>query len=481
MGILFSGYQFSKRVNSTKIVDTGAIISGNVVFKENTSFNEPIFIMAVGAGDMSAAFKVNYAKCFDNYYFVTDIEIINNAHIAFHCEIDAMANLKTEILATEAYCMYDTIGNSEIPDQRLSRNTSQSVSVSTASFPYNEGYTFIVGIVGKGGMSYFKMNPITMGLMLDEVSNWVDNAFKQLGELPNWDIQLTLENLSELPGAIAETVDWYIKLWALIIKNAISVGNALNNVRSGIYFPFSYKGTVGSRQVNLGAYETKVWSDVLNPDGYSTRGGCNVDIPWQASDWRRRSPYTEVYLYIPLIGLMHYPADSLVGQGTIHVDICINWTSGAMTCEVNAGSEVLGVYSTNVASNFAIGSSNVNPTQVAGAIAGVAGSAQYGSVGLINAAINLGNAVQPIPTVIGSNSGGAVPEDLSVYCYTVYHGTTVEPSSISSVCGTPSCCKRSLGSLSGYVQTVGVSVKSNAHKDEVDKVNSILDGGAFIE
>lgn len=483
MAILFSGYNFKKRVNSTKLVDSSAIISGQCSLKESTSIESPVFEMAIGASDMASAIKVNYAQVFDTYYFVTDVVFLSSTQVEFHCEPDSMANLRADIMATNAFCIYDTTINTEIPDQRLSRRTSASVVANTAAFPYNgDLFCFVVGISGKGGVTYYQILPTQLDAVLDEVNNWVDKTIDDIGHLPNWDITVTGTQLDDLMNVIGETFEFLFKFITTLSKNAMSVGHALDNIRSGMYFPFSYDGATSVKQVCLGAYETNIYSNIIPPQAYTRHKGVNVAIPWQAGDWRRRSPYTEIYLYIPLIGLMHYSSDMLVGQSTIFIDTTICWTSGAMTFEVNAGNVILGVYETNVAGSFAIGSSNINPLNVASSVAGGVASAVGGSaVGVAYSAINLANAITPLSTVIGNNIGGAAPEVLDIMCICVYHSTTVEPNSVSESVGTPSFAQRNLGSLTGYVQTSDVSVASNAHRDEIDKVNGILNGGAFIE
>ena len=67
------------------------------------------------------------------------------------------------------------------------------------------------------------------------------------------------------------------------------------------------------------------------------------------------------------------------------------------------------------------------------------------------------------------------------YCFTVTHDTNVAPASVSASIGTPAMAQKSLGSLTGFVQTKCASVSAPFYQGILDEVNAALDGGVFIE
>ena len=88
---------------------------------------------------------------------------------------------------------------------------------------------------------------------------------------------------------------------------------------------------------------------------------------------------------------------------------------------------------------------------------------------------NVGNAggLSPVLASIGSDWR-------NVYMVSICHNTTVDPSTVAAAIGRPLNAVRTLSSLSGYVQTEDASV--SADNDEMsDQINTLLDGGVFLE
>ena len=144
-----------------------------------------------------------------------------------------------------------------------------------------------------------------------------------------------------------------------------------------------------------------------------------------------------------------------------------------------------------MAAPFAVGTSNVPITQqvntlIGASIAGAAAIASGGGAAVLAAmtggTLSLANDISGMPTCVGSNMGGAVLGLTDqVVCYTVFHDTTVTPSSVSAVKGTPYNGVMSLSGVSGYVQTAGASVEVAGYGNEKDMINNYLNGGLYIE
>lgn len=70
---------------------------------------------------------------------------------------------------------------------------------------------------------------------------------------------------------------------------------------------------------------------------------------------------------------------------------------------------------------------------------------------------------------------------LNIEIVVISHDTNVEPSSMTSNYGRPSNKVLSLSGLSGYVQTANANVVTSASKQYKDEIDSLLNGGVYLE
>ena len=190
-------------------------------------------------------------------------------------------------------------------------------------------------------------------------------------------------------------------------------------------------------------------------------------------------------MYIPYIGLIGLPASELIGVTNLTVNAAIDTYSGVASFVVNADNgTVVGQYSTNIAAPYAVGSSNINVVAAgASIVAGVAAVASgVGMSAAIMAGLGLVNNIKPFDSSITGN-GGSAGQGLgnTVKCISVFHDTTVTPSSVSAVQGTPYNGAMSLSGISGYVQTSNASIDITGYGGDKDEVDSLLNGGIYIE
>lgn len=471
-------WTFSKRNNSTAVpAGVGTVLDVNL--KEGCSLLNPVFILNV-----SGNFTWSYMEYNGRYYKITDIVSLRQNLWQVSASVDVLSTYKTNIQAASAFVAYDTAANTEISDRRLSiKTTAQRAENVGNAFDYlGKGFCVMLNVVGETACATYALEMSTaVTLLNDMLSNWADNI------LPDVD-----------PDDPPD--DWLSKIADSItagFKQLISSGSAADCIRSAFIIPVPYSLISGSiEHIKLGAYNTGI-----NGKRRTSRGiqdASAVSIPWQTNDWRRNAPYHEIYLYIPFVGVVSYPPSALIGATTIYVDIAFDETAGDALVTVavdaisgGAAQKVIGQYSTNIAANFAIGSSNVTPRQIAtsvAAAAGVVGAAVLTGGAAAVAAGTAGiagefNSVTPIPSSIGGAGGGAV---LALFgylprCMVIFHDTTVSPDSVSAVIGTPSNAVKSLTGLSGYVETRNASVSGAMTETERLQINSLLDGGIYIE
>ena len=471
-------YNFSKRVNSTKVPD--ASVSGttyNVVYKMPTSRRNPTIRINADT------FNFNYCLLDGKYYFVTDIVSVRNDLWDVNLAIDVLGTYRSEIRATTAYVLYDTTGNSEIVDSRLAINTSRTIAENSVAFPnVLAAGTFVLTCVGEQSCaSWWNINP--SNILLSTVYSEAFDVVKEPFDPGIW-------GLASSPEAIANSIDYIGKVITKGFSYLLTNGSAIEAIRNCIWLPFRPIVTASGHRIYLGNYDTGI-------DGYRIDNPVvqldqvSVSIPWQFNDWRRNSPYTQVYLYLPFIGVVALPSAQLTGAESLTIRSALNVVSGDLSVTVNNGQQVLGSYGANVAMNIPMGSSNAVQRQVVnsivatgGAIAGAAtglgiASGAAALSGIANAAAS---QIAGVPTCVGGLSNGSASGlSTNIICFTSCHNTTVSPASVASVIGLPAFRSELLGSISGYCQCQEASVQGVAMLDDYEAINNYLNTGVFIE
>lgn len=473
----------TKRKNST--LQPTLSTSYDCILKEATSIDSPTFIIQDGSFNVNA----NMAMWDSRYYFIEDIVSRRNDIWEVRCRLDPLATYKSEILATTAYVLYDTVSNTELPDNRLPIKTSKSVQVATAAFPWsyiNDG-CYILSITGSNGSTgIYKLTPSELNDLVDDVSNIKDNIFISTNPAPD-----PSTYPSGVNGALTFLADWELWLFDDMIKGAIShaigSGSVTENIRDAVYIPFNIGTTVPGPSptylgtVPLGTQNAPRVLNRLNND--SVVDDVVVNIPWQANDYRRRSPYTDVYIYLPYIGMSRLSSENLAGQTTINARYAISLKNGALICTLSSGGQILGQYTGSVACDAPIGISNINITKsVQSIISGISSLASKNVAGVGMAALNFADSVTPNFSCIGGLDGVAgIATNQNITCYTVFHDTIVPPNSQIATIGSPSMCPKSLATLTGYCQCLDAHVSAAADGPILEEIDAYLNSGFYIE
>lgn len=471
----------AKRKNSTLQPSLSA--SFDVLLKTPTSLHTPTFTINAGT------FDYNYLKWNDRYYFVTDVVSRNNNLWEVSAEVDVLATYKAQILATTAYVLYDSVSNTELPDNRLPIKTTKSVQTATAACPLvPDAGTFILSLTGAHNTTgIYKVSQSELSALIDDVADVSDNLFDfpTPPSPPSYSSADSMQAIAENIGLAFETLVSNFTYLRDCLKFTISQffgsGNIAENIRQCLYIPFNRGTTYGANKIYLGTFETSQSLAKLNTDTVHTT--TSVSIPWQASDFRRRSPYTDVYLYLPYIGMVKLSSENLVGQSSISVAYTLAMRDGSLICTVSSGGQILGQYSGNVAVSVPVGISNISMPKAAQAVlAGVASVATKNPIGVGMAALDFGDSVTPNYTSIGGLDGMAsVAANQNITCYTVFHDTIVPPNTGIAAIGAPSMCPKALAGLTGYCQCLDAHVAAAADSQELDAIDAFLNSGFYIE
>ena len=490
----------AKRRNST--LQATFSTSYDCVLKAPTSLDRPTFLIS------AASFDYNLAKYGDRYYFIDDIVSVRNGQFEVSCILDVLATYKTEILASTQYVAYSSLsGGTWLVDTRLplTKDATVDSKTTTLNFLFNDTGFYVLSAVGENGCKTYGLDKASLEQLLQNVTTWKNNDVSSIESL----IGLPPSGTDETT-AINAMIAYMQNLQRAAIQTGF-LGNAFadapNCIRSCIWVPFFSTFFVtggGGATIHLGAYDTGVpaWDCKVTPESRTA----SVQIPWQYNDWRR-AVCEEVYLYLPLVGMVSIPSDEIVRESAINVEWSATATDGCIAYRLTAGSQVIGTYGANCSVNVPIGISqqasageitqsvlNGVTSVASGGISAVAAAASGNVVGAVanaaRAGLSAGQGAYDTLNVmntrhnscIGGLGGGAgVGLDLNLTCFTVAHPTVINPSDMQATMGVPTMKPVLLSSLSGYCECVNAHVEAAAQVQELDAIDSYLNSGFYIE
>lgn len=451
-------YKHNKRINSTLLPsEEDVLISGEVSLKSATSVDEPVFVMACGEEHMPYARICNYAECQGNYYWVVDTVQLNKNHIQIACKLDPLTTYKTQILATKAYVIYsESHGNYHTLDNRITARTDnlQKTEVVKMNDLFSSNLNTIIEVTnGTGGSfdtpylltatetSFLKQELVTPDF-LNEMKQYFSNPLENVIRA-----QLTPVTLGNLDN------------WGTLDR--IQVGN--------------YMLESQGRRFSSSKMVKKFYT---------------IPIPWLYSDFRNRSPYTNITLYMPFVGMVSLDTALLYNTNSILIEVFVEPISGSVVYKIYADSPA----STEVSVLIDTYSGNCNtetPIARVTTVNGVQGTISAALVGaslatnpvmalvsgasLIDAFRQKTQINGALSSAIGSQLGQNI--ELTVWS----SKTNADPSEVANVIGLPYNSTAELGKLSGYTQTQNVSVSTIAREPILNEINAFLNGGIYIE
>ena len=489
---------FAKRRNSTKVPTNQLSDTRTVTLKDTTSQDRPTFIVT------GNNFNYNYCEWDNKYYFIEDIESLRNNEIAIHCILDPLATYKNYIKASTQFVSYSSseAAQSYLMDTRIPVLKDASVDVRNAAITVLDADgKYILSTVGKEGCALFDCSITKLKDVIASISNWETSGISAAQALidpqviQTMDFGAAITALNTTLGSIGE---------ALI--NCGFVGNAYAQapscIRSCIWVPFGYvlhEG--GDLRIWLGNFDTHVDAKRVSAKAYT--GSSSVSIPWQSSGWRR-AVCEQVYLYLPLVGMVSVPTNEIIKESSFTIDWSATATDGVICYEVKAGSQIIGTYGGQCSANYPIGinqqasagqmvqtafagtekmltsavNSTISPISMAAAPAAMGMNA-------IEAAYNMADTVNTThASCIGGIGGGAGSGlDLEAHCFTVYHPTVLNESNAAykAAMGVPVMKAMQLTNLTGFCQCANAHVEAPATAGELNAIDAMLNSGIYIE
>lgn len=522
-------YNITKRLNSTaRPIGTGT--KYECAFKENTSLLNPVLKLRLPSKP-----DYNYFKIYNRYYWVTDITSLNNELWQITGREDYVGTLKGHINNTQAFVLYDSTPNTQLPDTRLAIETDCEVRTATANMPWgfstdSDAGTYFIATTGEsdildidfdislsGQVSYtFSQNGRAgtgvyslPGSSIKEIGfdfqDFVDSLFDILDKSQQDfnQFKTDLQNIISSPSVnpvvdiikcyqvlgnmqIDVAIEYPTRLALLIMQNIIGGGNALQNIKASYWLPFNIPGSAledpgtGGR-LALGTYTDVVPGIMRVVKPVITAVNIDVNIPWKFDDWRNVT-CTEIMLYIPLIGCVSIPPEVVKGNDSLQLKFALNIYSGDLACEILCDGAEIATYGANASMNILIGDSNINTGGIVNTvIAGV--THQYGAV-----AGGIADTLTGMSTSVGGIGGGAgTGLTDKIVCIVRTHDTSQDPAVLLPVIGTPTRQLKTLNG-SGYCQTdnaqlncTSVSGEPDPTQTEIEQVNAILNTGVYLE
>lgn len=490
---------FSKRRNSTKR-PVSLSDQRTVKLKEATSVDAPTFILT------GNNFDHNYAKWDDRYYFIVDIRSIHNNMIEVDCVLDPLATYKADILASTQYVAYSSVlGDQWLADTRLPVLKSVNTSKSTAAIStlFNASGFYVLTVVGKDGCNTFAVDLATLEKLLDKINDWSDDLIDDIlaGNYPWSQGQSAVTYDFSSPEAATES---FAKMNMLTGFAGNAYESAPSCIRSCIWVPFFATPFVDTgKDLYLGQFNADINPRPFVIKGEPVSGSISINIPWHFSDWRR-SYCEDVYLYLPLVGMVSLSADNLAQSSSLTIKYSATATDGCVCYQVVSGNQIIGSYGGQCSANYPIG---ISQQASAGAIAqtafeglhktvnaGFSAASSLNPVGIVAGAADAGMtaieagyntmnvAMSRNNSCIGGVGGGAgAGLDLNVTCYTVAHDTIISPSDMQQTMGLPTMKPLQLSSCTGYCQCINAHVEAPAMAAELDAIDSMLNSGFYIE
>ena len=533
----------SKRENSTKQLAMTA--THDCTFKNGCSMLNPTLLLELETSTFPnyTAFKIE-----NRYYRITEVRSIRNNLFEIDGIVDVLATYKSEILASTQYVCYSSHNsNTWLPDTRIPLVKATDTNRNTYSMGalFNTNGFYVLTAVGLDGCVAYAVDKPTLDTILESIQDWEDDgvlaALQQIStptssyQRAPYRIPSSNNNQDCFQSLNEEIVDGFESIGnmftdfqsalstaiATVGASAVStgfVGNAYSQapscIRSCIWVPFfATPFTDTGKDLYLGNFPCKVNGTQIRPftlkaSAYSDN--ITVTIPWHYSDWRR-GICEDVYLYLPMVGMIQLSSTSITNVTTLTVKWSATATDGVICYEVKADGNVIGTYSGQCAANYPIG---INQQASAGEIAQSILSGLHSTVAAGMQTAEASASINPVSSTIGVAAGGlntlftgvqggydvintmntshatcvggigggaGSGLDLDLQCYTVCHETVMTPNDMKDTMGLPTMLPYPLATLTGYCQCANAHIDVAATRTESVAIDSYLNTGFFIE
>lgn len=255
----------------------------------------------------------------------------------------------------------------------------------------------------------------------------------------------------------------------------------------GLHKVYAPPATGGSQNIKVGYLDSGVSAKVVS-NQYTTIDCGTVRMSEQFHNVFDYSPYTEVNLYLPFIGIVNINVSDVM-RSSIHIVYHVDVLSGACLAEVKVTRDSAGgtlyQYAGNASVTLPISSGSYMGivSAVAGVAGGIAGTIASGGSALPLLASSAGAMFNAHARVehSGGFSGNAGAMGGKIPYLIISRPQTEMADGFENYIGYPSNFTATIGSCNGFVKVLECHLENiNATKSELEEIDSILKEGVII-
>lgn len=255
----------------------------------------------------------------------------------------------------------------------------------------------------------------------------------------------------------------------------------------GLHKIYAQPITGGAQNIKVGYLDSGVASAIV-ANQYTTIDCGTVRLSEQFHNVFDYSPFTEVNLYLPFIGIVRLDVSDVM-RASIHIVYHVDVLSGACLADVkvvrDSSGGTLYQYAGNASVTLPISSGSymgivASVASIAGGIAGTIASGGSALPLIASSASSMFNAHTRVEHS-GGFSGNAGAMGGKIPYLIISRSQTAMASEFNKYIGYPSNFTTTLGSCSGFVKVLECHLENiNATKSELEEIDTILKEGVII-
>lgn len=447
---IFSG--FSKEHNSTKQPSGGTVV--NCYLKDDTSLIRPVFVLDSGN------FSVNYVQWGNRYYFVDDVVSIRNSTVELHCLVDALASWKTQIGSSSQYVVRSSSAYDEyIVDSMYPadvRTNIQTVEIDLGLDTANTSY--VLGVVNSesnasGGITYYCMTAGMLSQLMGYMfgGNWLDAPLTEV----------SLELQKELV-------------------------NPFQYIVSCMAFPFDvFDAGFPTEMIKFGYWTSQMASYIIPGSGRYKNSFAGVQVPRHPQSnirgaYLNSAPFTRMSLSAYGFGTCALDPQDFVSNTQLSLNLLVDKYTGTGKLRISNTGDGNTLFELNGQIGVPIQISQITQNLVNAGLSGVATAVSALAGNPLGVASGITSAVQSLmPQIHTAGSVGSMVNFIKKPILTMQFKNLVTVD--NEHLGRPLMQRRTINTLSGYMQIENPDVDIPATATEKDTIMNFMRSGFYYE